>query len=274
MKRFFTIIFFLLFYVTVDAQSDSIEKPQFKLSVNYNTAINYFGRTDSLRSSAFFPTAELWFTPKFYVNASPIFVNNPVQSFEYAGTVATLGFQSVTEHWMTSLYALKPFYEQSSKLVQAALKAQAGFNVSFLNPILNLNAGADLKFSDQTDIGVTAGVDHVIRIETGDGSALVIDPSIYTYAGTQRFQQTYYRKSGGILGIGGSNRTVTEDVQRFKMLAYEVSVPVVFSKQKWMLIANPSYIMPQNLVTVPNRPDLSERGEDLFYTTLSLKYTF
>jgi hypothetical protein len=39
-------------------------------------------------------------------------------------------------------------------------------------------------------------------------------------------------------------------------------------------MATPSYIIPQNLLTVPNRPDLSERGENTFYTTLTAKYTF
>ena len=77
----------------VVAQQDSTaSKPQFKIGVNYNSGINYFGRTDSLKSSAVFPMAELWFTPDLYINAAPIFVNNAVQQFEYAGTVATLGF--------------------------------------------------------------------------------------------------------------------------------------------------------------------------------------
>jgi hypothetical protein len=57
-------------------------------------------------------------------------------------------------------------------------------------------------------------------------------------------------------------------------LAYEASVPVIYAKGKVMLIATPSYIMPQNLVTVPGRPDLSERGENTFYTTLTAKYSF
>src|SRR6188768_412496 len=84
-------------FFTASGQKDStIEtKPQFKLSLNYNTGLNYFGRTDSLKSSGFFPMAELWITPDFYMNAAPIFVNNAVQSLEYAGSVATVGYQKV-----------------------------------------------------------------------------------------------------------------------------------------------------------------------------------
>jgi hypothetical protein len=40
-----------------------------------------------------------------------------------------------------------------------------------------------------------------------------------------------------------------------------------------MALLTPSYILPQNLVTVAGRPDLSERGQNTFYATIGLKYT-
>src|SRR5690349_5246588 len=93
---------FVLLLQTAQAQTDSTQaKPQLKLSVNYNNRLNYYGRTDSLRSSGFFPMAELWLTPKFYVNAAPVFVNNKLQQFAYAGTVTTAGYQNVGEKWIT-----------------------------------------------------------------------------------------------------------------------------------------------------------------------------
>jgi hypothetical protein len=51
-------------------------------------------------------------------------------------------------------------------------------------------------------------------------------------------------------------------------------MPIIYAKGNVMLIATPSYILPQNLVMVPGRPDLSERGENMFYTTLTAKYSF
>lgn len=260
----------------VTAQKDSTtSKPQFKLSLNYNTRLNYFGRTDSLRSSGVFPLAELWFTPSFYVNAAPIFVNNPLQKMDYAGTVATIGYQHIDPKWIAGLYLTKPFYKESSELVQSALKAQSGANLTYRNNILNLNVGGDVKFSDNVDFGATGGVDHIVRIENGDKSVFVLDPSVYVYAGSQNFQRTYYKKNNaGFLLFPGNNQRVTEDVSRFSVLAYELTMPLIYAKEKIMLIATPSCILPQNLVTVPNRPDLSERGENMFYATLTAKYTF
>jgi hypothetical protein len=261
-------------YAQSDSTSTSDSKPQFKLSGNYNTGLNYYGRTDSLKSTGFFPMAELWLTRDFYINAAPIFVNNKLQSFQYAGTVTNIGFQHTTDKWITSIYALKPFYKQSSGLVQSALKAQGGFSLSKLNKIVNVTVGGDIKLSDNTDFGATAGIDHIFRKQNSDNSVIVIDPSAYLYAGTQRFQQTYYKKTPGLLGLTSTNKEVTANSNKFNTLAYEFSVPVVYAKGNWMAIFTPSYIMPQNLVTVPNRPDLSERGENMFYSTISLKYSF
>ncbi len=279
MKQFknqLAVVTFFFFLQAANAQTDTTAaKPQFKLSVNYNSNLNYFGRTDSLKSSGFFPMAELWLTPQFYINAAPIFVNNALQKFDYAGTVTTIGYQHIDPKWITGIYLTKPFYKESSELVQSALKAQSGVSLTYRNNILNINAGGDVKFSDKTDYGATGGVDHIIRIQNKDNSVLVFDPAFYAYAGTQNFQRTYYKKSNaGFLLFPGNNQRVTEDVSRFSVLAYEFTMPVIYAKGKMMFLATPSYIMPQNLVTVPNRPDLSERGENMFYATLTAKYAF
>jgi len=276
-QKIISALFFTTSFFTGAAQTDTTQKtkPQFKLSFNYNTSLNYYGRTDSLKSSGFFPLAELWLTPNFYVNAAPIFVNNAVQKFGYAGSVATVGYQKVTDKWITGIYLLKPFYKESSELVQSALKAQSGVNLSYLNKYINLNIGGDVKFSDKTDFGATGGLDHLIRIENKDKSVLVVDPSFYVYAGSQNFQRSYYKKNNtGFLLFPGNNQLVTEEVSQFSILAYEASMPVVYAKKKWTFVATPSYIMPQNLLTVPNRPDLSERGQDMFYANLTAKYSF
>lgn len=260
---------------TAPDSTEQKAKPQFKISLNYNTGLNYFGRTDSLKSSGFFPLAELWVTPNFYVNAAPIFVNNAVQSFEYAGSVATIGYQKVTDKWITGIYLSKPIYKESSELVQSALKAQTGANVSFLNKFINLTAGGDLKFSDRVDFGATGGVDHVVRFEVGENGVLVFDPAFYVYAGSQNFQRTYYKQNNsGFLFFPGNDQAVTEEVSKFAVLAYEATMPIVYAKKNWMFLATPAYIMPQNLITVASRPDLSERGQNMFYTTLTAKYTF
>jgi hypothetical protein len=257
------------------AQSDSTDKQeqvQFKIGVYYSSTLNYYGRTDSLRSSGFFPMAELWFNDHFYLNAAPVFVNNNVTSFQYAGTIATAGYQfSSNDKVSGNIYFVKPFYQSNSHLVESALKEQFGFTVSALNKILNVTGGSDVKFSSDVDFGLTGGLDHVFRHQFGDASVLVVDPAAYVYAGTQQFSKSYLQKEGSFLIFPGTDQLVTQSSRRFTILSYEFSVPVIFVIGKLTLLATPAYVIPQNLVTVPNRPDLSERGKGMFYATVGAK---
>ena len=188
--------------------------------------------------------------------------------------MATIGFLKVSDQWISHIYMLKPFYEESSRLVQSALKAQGGFSISNLNKVVNVTVGADVKWSDAADFGATAGLDHAFRMEDNNGLVFVINPSVYAYAGTQRFSQTYTQRKKGNLLFPGRTETVTENYSSFKILAYEASVPLIVAKGAWQLTATPAYVVPQNLLQVPGQPQLSEKGENTFYTTLGLKYSF
>lgn len=261
---------------SVIAQTDSTAQSNngtFKFGVFYNSGLNYYGRTDSLRSSGSFPLAELWFDKHFYINAAPVFVHNTVSRFEYAGTVLTGGFTFRNEKWAGNTYIVKPLYKDNSQLVQSALKVQAATTFTRLTPILNITAGVDIKFSDKLDYGVTAGADHSFRFQTADYFVFVITPSAFLNAGTQQFTRTSYQKSGFLL-FPGIQQQVTEDVKKFNTLSYEFSIPFIIAKNKFMLLLNPAYVIPQNLVTVPDRPDLSERGKEMFYITAGAKISF
>jgi hypothetical protein len=270
-------ILFLSALTVLKAQQDSATKTEvkFKIGVYYNSNLNYYGRSDSLRSSAVFPVAEIWFNKKFYINAAPVFVNNALTSFDYAGTVATVGFQSKSEDekWLTHIYLTKPFYESSSQLVQSALKAQFNTNFSWLNKVVNINFGGDAKLSDKIDFGLTAGLDHLFRHSFEQDWKLFINPSAYVNAGTQRFTSTYYKKSS-FLFFPGVEQQVSEEVNKLNILSYELSMPVILAKGKLQVIAIPAYVIPQNLITVQGRPDLSERGKEMFYVTMGAKINF
>ena len=251
------------------------EKTEFKISANYNTGLNYYGRVDSLRSGGFFPMAELWVNESFYLNAAPVFVNNSHSSFQYNGTVTSIGYQYNAENkWLGNIYLLKPFYRENSELVQAALKAQTGLTITRLNKIVNLTAGGDMKFSDKTDYGVVAGIDHIIRYQINARSVLVIDPGAYINAGTQQFTNTCLKGNTGSLLFPGAEEMVTESSQKFNVLSYEFMMPVVFATGNLQLLFTPAYLIPQNLLTLEGRPDLSEQGEKMFYVTFGTKMSF
>ena len=273
----FVLLFVLVSYLSIGQSQTADEKMKtgFKISANYNTGLNYYGRVDSLRSSGFFPLAELWFNESFYINAAPVFVNNSVESFQYAGMTTSAGYLFNSKNkWLGNIYVVKPFYLESTDLVQSALKAQTGMTFTWLNKIINVTGGGDIKFSDKTDYGITGGLDHIIRYQLNDKTVLVIDPSAFINAGTQQFTRSYLKRANGFLVFPGSEQVVTESAQKFNILSYEFSVPMIMAINKFQLLFTPAYVIPQNLLTVEGRPDLSEKGEKMFYATFGAKMSF
>jgi hypothetical protein len=261
----------------VHAQNDSSaqKKVQLKLSTNYNSGLNYYGRTDSLKSSSFFPLAEVWMNSKFYINAAPIFINNKVQSFEYAGTITSIGYQYITDHWITSVSVLKPFYKESTALPASVLKLQTSSSLTWLNKFINLTAGVEGRLSERMDIGITAGIDKSIFIPVMNKSYLLINPSVYAYGGTRQFSKSYTRRKSGLIpGLGGQQERVTENYNELVILSYECSLPLIFIKDKVMVMVTPSYVIPQNLIKDASNPSLNEMGENSFYTSIGVKYSF
>ncbi|HEX4876441.1 MAG TPA: hypothetical protein VFV31_07185 [Chitinophagaceae bacterium] len=267
---------FVLFVIVVPAkgQTDSAvsntKSVQFKIGTYYVNNLHYFGRTDSLRSSAFFPLAEVWVKQRFYINAAPVFVYNSIAGAQYAGSVVTTGYYFRNTKWAGNSFISKPVYKNNSQLVQSALKWQVSSSFSRLSKLINVTMGADLKFSNQADYGAIVGVDHLFRRQISDNAILVINPTANMNMGTQNFFQIA-EKQPGLIGAIGSQQQTSEQVSRFAVLSYELSSPVIFARGKMQLILIPAFVLPQNVITVSGRPDLSERGRNMFTLTAGAK---
>jgi hypothetical protein len=156
--------------------------------------------------------------------------------------------------------------------VQSAVKEMVTGSISNINKIINITLGVNTKFSDKADIGGQAGLDHTIRFTTIFGKdVIVLDPSANLYAGTQKFTQTYYLEKN-YLFLPVAADQVTINSSRFNILAYEFSMPVVYAYKKFNLVLSPAYVIPENILTTPNQPSLSERGANLFYFTAMIKF--
>ncbi|MCW3106847.1 MAG: hypothetical protein JWQ09_1353 [Segetibacter sp.] len=267
------IILSMPFLGTAQNDTSAPKKNVFTAGVNYQSRLHYFGRTDSLKSSGLFPTIGFQLKEGFYVNSNFIFVNNALSSASYNGTIIEGGFRfPQTRNFSGNIFYSQFLYKDNSELVQSALKSQTGINMAYNNKIVNVNVGGDAKFSNKTDYGATAGLDHLfLYLIPNTKNAIAINPSAYAYAGTQNFTSTYYKKRNvNVLGLpvgGGQQETITETSTKFNILAYEFSAPIVFVAGKFNASITPSYVMPQNLVKVPNRPDLSENGKNMFYVS-------
>jgi hypothetical protein len=263
----------LLFFVAIlsiaasFSQVDSTTKDKKNIiiaSLNYQSKLHYFGRVDSLESSGLFPSIGFELKNGLYATGNFIFIQNSLQPTAYTGTTIEAGYRfPESEHFTGNVFYTHFLYKDNSELVQSALKGQTGINAAYTNKIVNLNIGADLKFSDKTDVGATFGLDHLFIKKIKEGMAFAFNPSAYVYAGTQQFSNTYVKNTSPILGLPTTGQTVTEQITSFNVLAYEFSAPIVFVAGKFNASVTPSYVLPQQLIP-------GENGKNLFYISLGI----
>lgn len=256
---------FFLYPTFCLGQQDSSRKSELSMGVNFQTKLHYFGRTDSLQSSALIPNIGYQLKNGLYIQSHFIFIQNKAISTIYAGTIIEGGYRfKPSKHFNGNIFYTQVLYKDKSQLPQSALKGLTGINVAYTNPIININAGGDLKFTKgQTDIGATVGVDHIFIIHRQNSHmAFAIDPSLYMYAGTHRFTKSYVEQKS-FLGFPVSARETTQNYSRFDILSYEASIPLVAVFKKFFATVVPAYVMPQNLLE-------GEDGENLFYLTIGV----
>lgn len=237
----------------------------------YVPNLHYYGRTDSLKSSALLPTVLVQFDSSgFYISGSAVFIQNAVQTMQYGATIAEAGYKFGKKKGLAgSIYGDKFFYKDK-QLVQSALQAQGGATLSYFNKIVNINSSFIAAFSDKTDFFASAGADHSFKFSKGK-SVFVITPTAVANAGTQSFTYSYYKKNN-VLGLPLSNQQVTATSRQFNVLSYEFSIPSIWAYRNFFLVVTPGYVIPQHIITVAGRPDISERAGNLFYTNLTLLY--
>ncbi len=247
------------------AEGSAKKKNEFSASINYQSNLHYFGRVDSFKSSGLFPIIGYQLKNGLYGQGTAVFVQNPSTPFSYTGASVELGYRfPEKKHFEGNVYVSKFLYSDQSVLVQSALQGQTGVNITYKNKIVNVTGGADLKLSDQIDIGATAGINHLFvkKITGWKKSAIAVMPMATLNAGTQNFTNTYIDKTN-VLGVPVT-RQRTEKIEQFNILSYEFAAPIVLVAGKFNTYVIPSYVMPQNLISG------LENGKDLFYIIIGL----
>jgi hypothetical protein len=280
MSRLLPIVFFISLCGTAFPQAkDSTAtqgKTHFIVSATYNSGLNYYGRVDSLHSKGFYPGIGLTLKNGLYVTSTFVFIQNSLVN-QYAATLVEGGynFSNKKNTWAGNLSASRYFYQADVSLVQSAVKEVVSGTLTNMNKVVNVTFGANVKWSGYSDIGIQAGLDHIIKFQhifSKDKDVIVLDPSANLYAGTQNFTNTYYQKKTFLLFPAGEEQ-VTTSSRQFNLLSYELSLPIVYGYKKLNLILTPAYVLPRHLLTIPDQPALSERGSNMFYLTATAKFT-
>jgi hypothetical protein len=279
MKKVTTLFALVIICLSLHAQqtdSTAIRKNKKKITftagVAFNSGLNYYGRTDSLKSQGIYPFAGITLNNGLYVFSNFIFINNVVAT-SYGATTIEAGykFKNQKGNWRGNIFGARFFYNADVSLVQSVVKEQAGINLAHANKIIGIYGGADAKFSNQTDFGAYAGLDHSFRFDSvGKKGVIVITPSAYSYFGTQRYSKTWMQEKRFLL-LPVGEQAVTQSSNRFSVMSYELSCPVIYGIGKMNFILTPAYVIPQNVITANGE---AQKADNLFYTTAAIRFDF
>jgi hypothetical protein len=236
--------------------------------------LNFFGRTDSLQTGAVIPTVLVQFDSiGIYASASSVFVKNSDIPFTYGATVLELGYKfgNKTKGLSGNVYGDKFFYK-AKEIVQSALQWQAGLSLLYQNKIVNVTSTTNATFSNRTDYYASGGLNHPFKIKK-DKSTFLVTPTAVVNFGSQNFMYKTVKRNN-LLVVPVSQQQNIEPRKEFNLLSYEFSVPILLARKNLFFIATPSYIVPQNIIKVENRPDLSETGGNFFNLTFTVLYSF
>ena len=268
MVRQFIIVCLLLASLGSQAQTQTDSTAPLKLHVNMgliaNSALNYYGRTDSLKSKALCPFVGLSLTNGLYITGTAVFIDNVLQS-EYAATLIEGGynFHNKKNSWSGNIALTKYFYRPGTDLIQSAIKGMAAASITNSNKIVNITIAARAMYSDQVDIAAQAGLDHIVRLTPrGKKVVVLLDPVANVYAGTQHFTSTWYQQKNFLL-LPTSQQAITQNSSRFNILAYEGGLPVVVAWKNFAWVIALSYIVPRN----------AEGAPGLFYCPATVRYS-
>lgn len=271
---FFPLAFVCMILQAQQADSSAPKKKiTFTTGVAFNAALNYYGRTDSLKSQAIYSFAGITLHNGLYLFTNFIFINNAMAS-SYAATAIEAGykFKNKKENWRGNIFGSRFFYNADVSLVQSVIKEQAGINLVNTNKVVSIYGGADAKFSNQTDFGAYTGLGHSFRFDSvGKRGVIVITPSAYSYFGTQRFTKTWLQQKHFLI-IPVGEQLVSQSSSKFSILSYELSCPVIYGIGKMNIILTPAYVLPQNVIAADGNN--YQKADNLFYTTATIRFDF
>lgn len=253
----------------------STEKQSYGLvSTNYNSNIVFLGRK-SLSNAPYLSAFA------GYYHKSGLFINGGASYLAASGPnrfdlfTVTTGYDYYLKSFSAGLYGTKYFFNNKSTTVKSELSGYVGAYADYDFDLADVYIDASAYFGNTSDFILGAAVS---RIFYAANDKLRFTPTFYLNAGTQNYYSNYnnnrrfgrHMLNGGALQSTGSGMM---GVGSFKVLDYELSVPVTYTQKKLRISFTPVFAIPVSAATITNGQDTYK--EDLsnsFFWSLGLSY--
>jgi len=231
---------------TTTDNSSVKRKSHLKIELGYLSDNVYLGRSDSAKIP--YITAGLRYIHKSglfaAVNANYLSTEGRTDMFELSG-----GYMISKGNWNAEITGTKYYYNANSYSVNSETKGELSLYSSYDLGWISPSVTAGMKFSQATDYTVTLGLEHDFSFID---ERLQVEPGVYMNAATQNFYNSYYQKRKYATNRKGQQKVVgtvtanTDNASAFKVLDYELTVPVEYTFRRFSIGVTPVYAIPVN----------------------------
>ena len=284
-----------------ESDSVKIKKSNFVVGIKYLSNNVYLGRIDSANIMYLVPSVGYYHKSGLHIAASLSYqLDAGINKIDAIALEGGYDFK-VGDNFAGGLTVEKYFYDMNSISLNSVNEYGVGSNFSYDFSFVSMNAGAGLAFNDKIDIITEAGLTRTF--EMGKFS---IEPSLKLFAGTQNFYNSYLiagkshltGNTGHGNGLGrikkasksmnGTTGTTTAttittastytvvQASSFKILDYEISLPISYNFHNFKFDIVPTYAIPVSPATLLSLTGLVENEiiSNHFVLQVGITYKF
>lgn len=258
----FVLVFSSLWVFAQTSETDNILRKEdkslpLKFGVNYLNNSIFMGRSDTARMPIVTPNIRYTFKSGIYVAGSLDYLPDSKTAKITSGDLVAGYDHDFTDDLDGGLSFTKSFYNSRSTQIASSQSGSINVNLNYdLGDIITPSVSADYAFNKKgfkNDIFLNAGLSHAF-IVTGLFSPhdlLIISPTAQINWGTQNFYDSYLVTKK----FKNTKKTTTEtlliaaqraDLEKFKLLDYEFSIPVEYKINHFLFSFVPTYSVAQN----------------------------
>jgi len=281
-----------------DQDSVQVKKSSFSVGLKYLSNNVYLGRIDSANIMYLVPTIGYYHKSGLHISASLSYqLDAGVNKIDAVSIEGGYDFK-IGENFSGGLSAEKYYYDMNSMSLNSVNNFGLSSNFSYDFSLFSLSAGAGLAFNDKTDIISDFGLAKSIEV-----GKFAIEPTLKLNAGTQNYYNSFLVagkshltgnkghgkglgsvKSAGKGNSGTTTTTTTTTTEtytvvqasRYKILDYEISVPVSYNFHNFQFELSPTYSIPENAATILSSAGTVKREviSNHFVLQLGVTYKF
>ncbi|MBT8297402.1 MAG: hypothetical protein KJO52_03635 [Maribacter sp.] len=253
--------------------------------ISYINDAVFMGRRDSIAAPYIFPSIGYYDASGFFGNASVSYLTSADES-RVDLFLLSAGYLIDSRKWKGGISGTAYFFNKDSYNVLSETVGDITGILGYDLDAFEATLIASSYFNKESSADIFAGL-MLDRTFYAADNALLINPSLAIYAGSQNFYEAYYttsrlgnRKGQGKGTLGTATSTVTnveiKEASEFNILNIELSLPLQYYHKQFIFSVTPTWAFPQSSATTITTEDsvFEEDLENVFYWSVGVSYWF